>query len=71
MIRKFFSRIGMALSCLLGVLGLVTVGLYNHYRRRYDSKASAAEDEARKVKEAGKRGDADEVLNSFRRATRK
>ena len=68
MVRIFLSSIWT----WLGVLGGLVAILGNILRRRkYDAEASAAEDEARKVKEAGKRGDADAVLDSLRRAARK
>ena len=72
MIRKFFSRVGMILTALFGIISLVAVGLFSRYRRKHhDAEASAAEDEARAVKKAAARGDNGAVLDSFRRATDK
>jgi hypothetical protein len=53
------------LGGLLYILGNIVL------RRRHDEEAGRAEAEADKVKEAGKRGDADAVLDSFRRSTDK
>lgn len=55
---------------------IATVGIFLLWKRQkeaaaHDEAAGAFEDEASKVKEAGERGDAEAVLDSFRRSTDK
>ena len=68
-LKEAFTWIGVVMFGLIGIL--VSVALSGRMKRRHDAEASAAEDEARKVKEAGGRGNAEEVLDSFRRSTNK
>ena len=70
MARRFLNAAWAVLTALAGIIAAWwTVDRWR--RGRYDKDASAAENEAAKVREAGKRGDADAVLDSFRRATNK
>lgn len=57
------------LVAFAALIGLAFIGLRN--RRKHEERARDFEDAARDVRDAGKRGDADEVLRSFDEATKK
>ena len=68
-LKEAFTWIGVVMFGLIGILA--SVAMSGRMKRRHDQESRDAEDEARKVKEAGGRGNAEEVLRSFRKATDK
>ena len=72
-LHKWLSAIGIGLKLVAAAIGIAAVyAIARMTRTRLsEQEAADAEDEARRVKEAGERGSADEVLDSLDRATRR
>jgi len=70
-LRSWWNGVRLGLAVVASAIAVLWLLLMNRRGRALDKEAVEAQDEARKVRDAGKRGATDEVVDSWRRATRK
>lgn len=70
-LRSWWNGVKLGLAVVASALVVLWLTITNRRARRLDKQADEAENEASRVRDAGQRGAADEVLDSFRRATKK
>ena len=70
-LSRWWGGVKLGVAVVAAAIGVFWLMLLNIRRGRLDKAAAEAQDEARRVRDAGKRGATDEVVDSFRRATKK
>lgn len=70
-LSRWWRGVRVGLAVVASAISVLWFMLWRMRGRRLDKAAAKAEDEARRVRDAGKRGATDEVIDSWRRATKK